>query len=100
MSIDFKKGAIGVFDSGVGGLTVAKEIARIMPYEDIIYLGDTARLPYGSKSEKTITRFSLENTIFLHNKNVKIIVIACNTASAVSLDYLREFIKIPILGVV
>lgn len=91
---------IGVFDSGIGGLTVVKELLRIMPFEDIIYFGDTARLPYGSKSDRLITRFSVENSIFLNSKNVKMIVIACNTASAVSADYLRSFIKIPIIGVI
>jgi glutamate racemase len=91
---------IGVFDSGVGGLTVVKELNKIMPYENIVYFGDTARLPYGSKSEETIIKYSLENTIFLHSKKVKLVVIACNTASAVSLDYLRNFIKMPMLGVV
>ena len=91
---------IGIFDSGIGGLTVLKEISTIMPNEDIVYFGDTARLPYGSKSEKTIIKFSVENTIFLNSKNVKLIVIACNTSSAVSLDYLRNFIKLPVIGVV
>ena len=91
---------IGVFDSGIGGLTVVKEITTVMPYENIIYLGDTARLPYGSKSEKAIQKMSLENAIFLQSKNVKAIVIACNTASAVSLDYLKNNIELPVIGVV
>jgi glutamate racemase len=91
---------IGVFDSGIGGLTVVKELLKIMPYEDIIYFGDTARLPYGSKSNRLITRYSVENSIFLNSKNVKMIVIACNTASAASSDYLRSFIKLPVIGVI
>lgn len=91
---------IGVFDSGIGGLTVVKELLKIMPFEDIIYFGDTARLPYGSKSNRLITRYSIENSIFLNSKNVKMIVIACNTASAASADYLRSFIKLPVIGVI
>jgi len=91
---------IGVFDSGIGGLTVVKALLKIMPFEDIIYFGDTARLPYGSKSNRLITRYSVENSIFLNSKNVKMIVIACNTASAVSSDYLRSFIKLPVIGVI
>jgi glutamate racemase len=92
--------AIGVFDSGIGGLTVVKEMLRIMPCEDIVYFGDTARLPYGSKSDRLITRFSVENSIFLKSNNVKMIVIACNTASSASADYLRSFIKLPVIGVI
>jgi glutamate racemase len=92
--------SIGVFDSGIGGLTVVKELVNIMPSENIIYFGDTARLPYGSKSNTLIKRFSLENAIFLNTKNVKIIVIACNTASAASAEYLRSFIKVPVIGVI
>jgi glutamate racemase len=91
---------IGVFDSGIGGLTVVKELLKTMPFEDIVYFGDTARLPYGSKSNRLITRYSVENSIFLHSKNVKMIVIACNTASAASADYLRSFIKLPVIGVI
>jgi glutamate racemase len=95
-----KNSPIGVFDSGIGGLTVVKEIIKILPSEDIVHFGDTARLPYGSKSENIINKFSVENTVFLNSKNAKIIVIACNTASAVSLDYLRSFIKLPVIGVI
>lgn len=91
---------IGVFDSGIGGLTVVKELLNIMPFEDIIYFGDTARLPYGSKSNRLITRYSVENSIFLNSQKVKMIVIACNTASAASADYLRSFIKLPVIGVI
>lgn len=81
---------IGIFDSGLGGLTVASEIRRLCPSEHLIYLGDTARVPYGSKSSETIRRFSAENTRFLLNQGVKIIVIACNTASALAIDYLQK----------
>jgi glutamate racemase len=83
-----KNKAIGIFDSGVGGLTVFKEIERLLPNEDIIYFGDTARVPYGNKSKSTIIKFSTENILFLLKKKVKIIVIACNTASSLALDSL------------
>lgn len=91
---------IGIFDSGVGGLTVLKAIERILPYERIIYFGDTARVPYGNKSKATIVKFSTENILFLLRKEVKIIVVACNTASALSLDYLKGIFNVPILGVI
>jgi len=100
MEDSFKDWPIGVFDSGIGGLTVVRELLQVMPHEDIIYFGDTARLPYGSKSNKLIMRYSIENSIFLNSKNVKMIVIACNTSSAVSCDYLRSFIKLPVIGVI
>jgi glutamate racemase len=100
MDETLKNCPVGVFDSGIGGLTVVKELLRIVPFEDIIYFGDTARLPYGSKSNRLIARFSVENSIFLNSKNVKMIVIACNTSSAVSSDYLRKFIKFPVIGVI
>jgi glutamate racemase len=95
-----KNSPIGIFDSGVGGLLVLKEITRLMPYEDIVYFGDTARLPYGSKSPSTIVRFSIENIVYLSSFHVKAVVVACNTATAIALDFLRNFIKIPIIGVV
>ncbi len=91
---------IGVFDSGVGGLTVVKEIFKILPKEKIIYLGDTARTPYGIKAKETIIRFSKENTRFLIKMNVKIIVVACNTSSAVALPFLKKENNIDILGVI
>lgn len=91
---------IGIFDSGVGGLTVVKEIMRSLPNEQIIYLGDTARVPYGSKSEKSIKSFTLEATLFLLEHNVKMLVIACNSASSVALDYMIKMFKIPFLGVI
>ena len=83
MGVESKKSApIGVFDSGVGGLTVVREIVRQLPNENIVYFGDTARVPYGSKSRQTIIRFSEQIIRFLKTKEVKAIVIACNTASA------------------
>lgn len=91
---------IGVFDSGVGGLTVAREIMRQIPNEKIIYFGDTARVPYGSKSQETVTRFSRQILRFLETFHVKTIVVACNTASAYALDALEQETDIPILGVV
>ena len=95
-----KTGPIGVFDSGIGGLTVMKEIMKVLPEEDLIYLGDTARLPYGNKSPATIIRYSLEATHFLLDKHIKLLVVACNTASAFSLKTLEERFRIPIVGVI
>ena len=91
---------IGVFDSGVGGLTVAREIMRQMPNEKIIYFGDTARVPYGNKSKDTVTRFSKQIVRFLRTFDVKTIVVACNTASAYALAELEAETDIPIIGVV
>jgi len=95
-----KDAPIGVFDSGVGGLTVVREIMRQIPNEKIIYFGDTARVPYGSKSKDTVTRFSRQIVRFLQTHNVKTIVIACNTASAYALEDLEREIDIPVIGVV
>ncbi len=101
MGMECKKRApVGVFDSGVGGLTVVREIIRQLPTENIVYFGDTARVPYGSKSRKTIIRFSEQIIRFLKTKQVKAIVIACNTASALALDAVRDEFDVPILGVV
>ena len=91
---------IGVFDSGIGGLTVAREIMRQMPQERIVYFGDTARVPYGSKSQETVLRYSRQIIRFLEEQQVKAIVVACNTASAFALDAVREEFDIPILGVI
>ncbi len=92
---------IGIFDSGLGGLTVAKEIIKILPHENIIYLGDTARVPYGTRSNETIKNFSEEDVNFLLKKKVKCIVIACHTSSAVAGNYLKKkFKNIPIFDVV
>ena len=101
MDKDVKKSApVGVFDSGVGGLTVAREIMRQLPNENIVYFGDTARVPYGSKSKDNIIRYSRQIINFLKTKEVKAIVIACNTASALALDVVQEESDIPIIGVV
>lgn len=91
---------IGIFDSGIGGLTVLKEIAEQLPYEDIIYFGDTARIPYGTKSRETVIKYSNQCARFLLSKNVKAIVIACNTASALAYDELLNMFDVPILGVI
>lgn len=91
---------IGVFDSGIGGLTVAREIMRQMPRERIIYFGDTARLPYGSKSQDTVLRYSRQIIRFLMTKQVKAIVIACNTASAYALETVEKELDTPIIGVI
>jgi glutamate racemase len=92
--------AIGIFDSGVGGLTVLKEIVKALPQEDTIYLGDTARVPYGTKSPETVTRYARQITSFLVSRDIKLLVVACNTASAFSLDALKEQFPIPIVGVI
>ncbi len=91
---------IGVFDSGVGGLTVAREIMRQLPNERIVYFGDTARVPYGSKSQETITKFSKQIVRFLQTQGVKAIVVACNSVSACALDELEKDVDIPIVDVV
>ncbi len=101
MSIeDVCQSPIGVFDSGVGGLTVVREIMRQIPNERIVYFGDTARVPYGSKSKEVVTRYSRQIIRFLRTQKVKAIVIACNTASAMALEEIEKEIDIPILGVV
>lgn len=91
---------IGVFDSGVGGLTVVKEIMRQLPNEKIVYFGDTARVPYGSKSKETITRYSRQIVHFLKEQQVKAIVVACNTASAYAMDEIEKETELPMIGVV
>ena len=95
-----KTAPIGVFDSGVGGLTVAREIMRQLPHENFVYFGDTARVPYGNKSKNTIIRFSEQIIRFLQSKEVKAIVIACNTACSLALQRVQEEFDIPIIGVV
>lgn len=92
--------AIGVFDSGIGGLTVYKTLKEMMPDEKVIYLGDTARLPYGTKSAETIIKFSEDNAFFLLDRNVKIIVVACNSASSYAVSHLQDKLDIPVLGVI
>lgn len=91
---------IGVFDSGIGGLTVLKEIFRELPDESTIYLGDTARVPYGIRSPETVIRYSIENTQFLLSKGIKLLVIACNTASSLSLDEIKKLVPVPVIGVI
>ncbi|UCH94627.1 MAG: glutamate racemase [Candidatus Aminicenantes bacterium] len=94
------KKAIGVFDSGIGGLTVYKALKQKMPNEKVIYLGDTARLPYGTKSAETIIKFSEDNALFLLDRNVKIIVDACNSSSSYAIPHLQDKLDIPVLGVI
>ena len=95
-----KHAPIGVFDSGVGGLTVVREIMRQIPNERIVYFGDTARVPYGSKSKDTVTRYSRQIVRFLQSYQIKTIVVACNTASAYALDDIEKETDIPMIGVV
>ncbi|HEY1051349.1 MAG TPA: glutamate racemase [Prosthecobacter sp.] len=90
---------LGVFDSGVGGLTVVRALRNLLPNESIIYLGDTARVPYGSKSPDTIRRFSVEDTQFLVSRGVKAVVVACNTATAHALPVLQATFRVPVIGV-
>lgn len=97
---EHREAPIGVFDSGVGGLTVAREIMRNLPFERIVYFGDTARVPYGNKSRESIIRFSRQIIHFLQEEHVKAIVVACNTASAYALDEVQKDLDIPIIGVV
>jgi len=91
---------LGVFDSGVGGLTVVREINRLLPSESIVYLGDTARVPYGNKSPDAVQRYALEDSRFLISRDVKAVVVACNTASAYALESLKEQLDIPVIGVI
>ncbi len=92
--------AVGIFDSGVGGLTVLRELTRVLPQEDTIYFGDTARVPYGTKSPETVTRYAHEITSFLIRRDIKLLVVACNTASAVALPSLKRHFPIPVVGVI
>ncbi|MCB0282128.1 MAG: glutamate racemase [Calditrichae bacterium] len=91
---------IGIFDSGIGGLTVLKELKKILPNEQLIYFGDTARIPYGTKSKELVQQYALEDAAFLLQYNVKMVVVACNTASAMAIDVLKERLDIPVVGVV
>ena len=95
-----KSKSIGIFDSGVGGLTVMKQLMAHLPNEHLIYFGDTARMPYGEKSRNTIVRYAIDNTIFLMEQNIKLLVIACNTASAFAKEKLQKIFKIPIVDVI
>ncbi|VAX26951.1 Glutamate racemase [hydrothermal vent metagenome] len=95
-----KTAPIGIFDSGIGGLTVVKKMLSMLPNEKIIYFGDTARVPYGSKSNSTVIEYANQDAKFLYKKNVKLIIVACNTASSVALGSLREQFDIPIIGMI
>jgi glutamate racemase len=97
---DATSSPVGVFDSGIGGLTVVAEIMRHLPNEEIVYFGDTARLPYGPKSNETVTQFSLQDAEFLLAHGVKSIVVACNTASSIAVDVLRSRFDVPVIGVI
>jgi len=92
--------SIGVFDSGLGGLTVMQQLMKALPDEHFIYFGDTARLPYGEKGRETIIRYSIENTVFLLEKNIKALVVACNTATAHALERLQQIFSVPVIGVI
>ncbi|MFN7971658.1 MAG: glutamate racemase [Acidobacteriota bacterium] len=91
---------VGIFDSGIGGLTVVKAVLRAMPHERVVYLGDTARLPYGSKSPRTVLAYTQQNLRFLAGRDVKAIVIACNTASAIAIPEIERSTEAPVLGVI
>ncbi|MFZ3072982.1 MAG: glutamate racemase [Thermodesulfobacteriota bacterium] len=91
---------IGIFDSGIGGLTVLKELVRVLPEENTVYLGDTARVPYGTKSADTVIRYSLEIAEFLTTFDIKALVVACNTASAYALEALKKKLSVPVIGVI
>lgn len=97
---DRRQRAIGVFDSGIGGLTVVREMIRALPAEPIVYFGDTARVPYGTKSPETVQRFTREAARFLMRQDIKYLVIACNTASALALDALQSEFELPMSGVI
>jgi glutamate racemase len=95
-----KEKPIGVFDSGIGGLTVVKRLASTLPAEDIVYFGDTARVPYGSKSNSTVIEYSFQDTKFLLSKSVKAVVVACNTASSIAIAELKKNFDLPIIGMI
>jgi glutamate racemase len=95
-----REGPIGIFDSGVGGLTVFRAVERRLPNESLIYLGETARIPYGTRSVATVERYALEDAAFIQSKNVKAIVIACNTASALAAERLARECEVPVIGVI
>lgn len=91
---------IGIFDSGIGGLTVVKEVVKFLPFENIIYLGDTARVPYGPRSKEVIIKFALELTNFLLKRGIKVLLVACNTISATALDEIKKISPVPVIGVI
>src|SRR4029077_17799533 len=94
------RSAIGVFDSGVGGLTVLKELVALVPTADYLYFGDTARLPYGSKSVETVARYAISAARFLEEKKIELLVVACNTASALALPQIAAGVRVPVIGVI
>ncbi len=94
------KRSIGLFDSGIGGLTVMSQLIRALPHENLTYFGDTARVPYGGKSPDTIMRYAIESAIFLMQQEIKMLIIPCNTVSAYALDKLRQIFNIPVIGVI
>jgi glutamate racemase len=98
--IEHRSKAIGIFDSGIGGLTVASEIFRLLPSENVIYFGDTGRYPYGPRSPEIVRKFSRQDVNFLLEQGVKFIVVACNTASSLALDYIKRIYNVPMLGVI
>jgi glutamate racemase len=95
-----KNAAIGIFDSGIGGLTVLQQVAHLLPHERLVYLGDTARCPYGTKSPDIVAQYACENSDFLVERGIKMLVVACNTVSAVALEALRERYQMPVIGVI
>jgi glutamate racemase len=97
---EINEGPIGIFDSGIGGLTVYKEITKLLPFEDTVYLGDTARVPYGTKSRETVVRYAIEDADFLVARGIKLLVVGCNTASAYALEELKARLKVPVIGVI
>ena len=94
------KEAIGIFDSGLGGLSAVKELSRILPNENIIYFGDTGRMPYGTRSKETIKKYTKEDIDFLLSKNVKAVLAACGTVNSVALDSVKETINVPVFGII
>jgi len=98
--LNWREAPIGIFDSGLGGLTVARAIHELLPHEDLIYLGDTARVPYGTKSPATVKRFACEDTEFLVGRKVKAVIVACNSATAWGLPALERHFKLPVMGVI
>jgi len=100
LKVRLRRPLIGVFDSGFGGLTVLKQLIRLVPGADYLYFGDTARLPYGSKSVETVARYAVEATRFLEARNANFLVIACNTATALAFDRILEAARVPVVGVV
>lgn len=97
---DVTSAPIGIFDSGLGGLTVFKQVRNLLPHENLIYFGDTARVPYGTKGKATVQKFARQIANFLYSRGVKLIVVACNTASSLALEYLQSLFPLPIVGVV